>query len=85
MFFIKNYRGGFVRLFYKEAMQLAGKTAKVHEEYKVITVKKETTQDYELNVVRLQLALRQVYEEGYQKGLIEGMNHTKKMDDESIS
>lgn len=67
-----------MRLFYQEAKQLATKTTKVHEEIQVIAVKKDSKQDYDLNVIRLQRALKKTYEEGYQKGLKDGM---KKLND----
>lgn len=62
-----------MRLFYKEAKELADKTLKNEQEITIIQLKKENKTDYDLQVIRLQRALREVYEEGYNEGLKNGL------------
>jgi len=64
-----------MRLFYKEAQQLAKKTSTTEREITIVTIKKEETSDFDLNVIRIQRALRKSYEEGYQKGWEDGIKH----------
>lgn len=67
LFFIRNMGGVFVRLFYDEAKKLVNRTRQ--NEHTIIEIKKEGTLDYDLQVIRLQRALRKVYEQGYKDGL----------------
>ncbi|PWA08281.1 hypothetical protein DCC39_15220 [Pueribacillus theae] len=62
-----------MRLFYKEAKELADKALKNEQEITIIQLKKENKTDYDLQVIRLQRALRKVYEEGYNEGLKNGL------------
>lgn len=55
-----------LRLFYNEAKQLVDRTMK--NEHTIIEIKKEGVFDYDLQVIRIQRALRKVYEIGFQDG-----------------
>ncbi|MFA8440025.1 hypothetical protein [Pueribacillus sp. YX66] len=56
-----------MRLFYNEAKQLVDRT--MQNEHTIIEIKKEGTLDYDLQVIRIQRALRKVYEAGFKDGL----------------
>lgn len=56
-----------MRLFYNEAKQLVDRA--MQNEHTIIEIKKEGALDYDLQIIRIQRALRQVYETGFKDGV----------------